>query len=56
MLTFQHDYDDRTGQNVVTCFLLPQQAYQPESMGKITTKMGYLRIKIYNCHDRLELR
>ena len=34
MLKFQTDFDENHGQKVVTCFLLPQQAYQPESMGK----------------------
>ena len=34
MLKFQTDFDENHGHKVVTCFLLPQQAYQPESMGK----------------------
>ena len=34
MLKFQTDFDERTGQKVLTCFLLPQQAFQTESMGK----------------------
>jgi len=33
MLKFQTDFDDATGQKVLTCFLLPQQAYHTESMG-----------------------
>ncbi|KAG1666736.1 Protein scribble [Nymphon striatum] len=32
MLKFQEDEDERTGQTVLTCFLLPQQAYHPESL------------------------
>ncbi|KAI0216998.1 Scribble [Lamellibrachia satsuma] len=32
MLKFQTDFDDATGQKVLTCFLLPQQAYHTESM------------------------
>ena len=35
MLKFQTDFDERTGQKVLTCFLLPQQAFHTESMGKI---------------------
>lgn len=34
MLKFQTDFDERTGQKVLTCFLLPQQAFHTESMGK----------------------
>ncbi|CAH1772527.1 unnamed protein product [Owenia fusiformis] len=32
MLKFQTDYDEKTNQKVLTCFLLPQQAYHTESM------------------------
>ncbi|XP_065942307.1 protein scribble homolog isoform X19 [Magallana gigas] len=32
MLKFQTDFDDRTGQHVLTCFLLPQQGFHTESM------------------------
>ncbi|XP_060556221.1 protein scribble homolog [Ruditapes philippinarum] len=32
MLKFQTDFDERTGQKVLTCFLLPQQAFHTESM------------------------
>ncbi|KAL5013626.1 hypothetical protein ScPMuIL_007896, partial [Solemya velum] len=32
MLKYQTDFDDRTGQKVLTCFLLPQQAFHTESM------------------------
>ena len=33
MLKFQEDVDEQTGRTVLTCFLLPQQAYHTESMG-----------------------
>ena len=39
MLKFQTDFDERTGQKVLTCFLLPQQAFHTESMGKICNSM-----------------
>ncbi|XP_064597136.1 LOW QUALITY PROTEIN: protein scribble homolog [Liolophura sinensis] len=32
MLKFQTDFDERTGQEVLTCFLLPQQGFHTESM------------------------
>ena len=28
MLNFQTDYDEATGEQVLTCFLLPQMEYQ----------------------------
>ena len=34
MLKYQTDIDEKTGQEVLTCFLLPQQAYHTESMGE----------------------
>lgn len=34
MLKFQTDFDERTGQRVLTCFLLPQQGFHTESMGE----------------------
>ena len=34
MLTFQPDVDENTGEKVLTCYLLPQQGYHTESMGK----------------------
>ena len=35
MLNFQTDYDEHTGEQVLTCFLLPQMEYQnEENMGK----------------------
>uniref|UniRef100_A0A0L8GZ85 ATP-dependent DNA helicase n=1 Tax=Octopus bimaculoides TaxID=37653 RepID=A0A0L8GZ85_OCTBM len=32
MVKFQTEFDERTGQKVLTCFLLPQQAFHTESM------------------------
>ena len=34
MLNFQTDYDEATGEQVLTCFLLPQMEFQQENMGK----------------------
>ena len=34
ILKFQTDFDENSGQQILTCFLLPQQAYHTESMGK----------------------
>ena len=36
MLNFQTDYDEATGEQVLTCFLLPQMEYQAEQMGKLS--------------------
>ena len=36
MLNFQTDYDEGTGEQVLTCFLLPQMEYQAENLGKTT--------------------
>ena len=36
MLNFQTDYDEATGEQVLTCFLLPQMEYQAEQMGKFS--------------------
>ncbi|XP_071746347.1 protein lap4 isoform X13 [Lepeophtheirus salmonis] len=33
MLNFQTDYDESTGEQVLTCFLLPQMEYQTENPG-----------------------
>jgi protein scribble len=33
MLNFQTDYDEATGEQVLTCFLLPQMEFQQENMG-----------------------
>lgn len=40
MVKFQTDFDERTGQKVLTCFLLPQQAFHTESMGKYGKQFG----------------
>lgn len=32
--TFQPDIDEETGQDVLTCYLLPQQEYRPKSPGE----------------------
>uniref|UniRef100_A0A0B7BIU5 PDZ domain-containing protein n=1 Tax=Arion vulgaris TaxID=1028688 RepID=A0A0B7BIU5_9EUPU len=37
MLKFQTDFDERTGQRVLTCFLLPQQGFHTESMENLIT-------------------
>jgi hypothetical protein len=34
MLNFQTDYDEGTGEQVLTCFLLPQMECLAENMGK----------------------
>lgn len=33
MLKFQREFDEKLNAEVLTCFLLPQQDYHPESMG-----------------------
>ena len=40
MLNFQTDYDEATGEQVLTCFLLPQMEYQAEQMGKLSKKIS----------------
>lgn len=45
LLKFQTDYDERTGQKVLTCFLLPQQGFHTESMGVWLVK------HLYDCHS-----
>ncbi len=34
MLNFQTDYDLNTGEQVLTCFLLPQVEFQTDKQGK----------------------
>ena len=41
MLNFQTDYDEATGEQVLTCFLLPQMEYQAEQMGKFFREIKY---------------
>ncbi|XP_050389394.1 protein scribble homolog isoform X6 [Patella vulgata] len=38
MLKYQTDFDERTGQKVLTCFLLPQQGFHTESMAGIISE------------------
>jgi len=38
LISFQQDVDEETGERVLTCFLLPQQAYT-ESMGNDAVMM-----------------
>lgn len=45
MLTFQTDIDEATGEQVLTCFLLPQLEYQNEQQGK---KIG----RFFFCFDQ----
>ncbi|XP_015903833.1 protein lap4 [Parasteatoda tepidariorum] len=40
MLKFQTDVNERTGTKVLTCFLLPQQEYHPESMENLLRDSG----------------
>jgi hypothetical protein len=42
LLKFQTDTDESTGLKVLTCFLLPQQAYQLECLG--TTRSNIIQI------------
>lgn len=35
MLKFQTDVDEATGEEVLTCFLLPQLEYQPDNTGTL---------------------
>ena len=38
MLTFQTDIDDKTGEQILTCFLLPQLEYPNEPQGTISVR------------------
>ncbi|XP_029045611.2 protein lap4 isoform X3 [Osmia bicornis bicornis] len=40
MLTFQTDIDDETGQEVLTCFLLPQLEIHPDDSGRLGMLVG----------------
>lgn len=42
LLTFQPDVDEQTGEQVLTCFLLPQQEYLPVSPGESNLSLIYL--------------
>ena len=48
MLNFQTDYDEATGEQVLTCFLLPQMEYQAEQMGKLSKKISV--VLFYQSH------
>ncbi|WAR16309.1 SCRIB-like protein [Mya arenaria] len=52
MLKFQTDFDERTGQKVLTCFLLPQQAFHTESMGGVCLQ----DISFVKKHEKLDAR
>lgn len=41
ILKFQTDTDEQTGEKVLTCFLLPQQACHAESLGKTAVLIGF---------------
>ncbi len=40
MLNFQTDYDEHTGEQVLTCFLLPQMEYQNAELGEINLSLS----------------
>ncbi|XP_014469520.1 PREDICTED: protein lap4 isoform X2 [Dinoponera quadriceps] len=40
MLTFQTDVDEETGQDVLTCFLLPQLEFHPDDSGRLAMLVG----------------
>ncbi|XP_032691481.1 protein lap4 isoform X3 [Odontomachus brunneus] len=40
MLTFQTDVDEETGQEVLTCFLLPQLEFHPDDSGRLGMLVG----------------
>ncbi|XP_019697619.1 protein lap4 isoform X3 [Harpegnathos saltator] len=40
MLTFQTDVDEETGQEVLTCFLLPQLEFHPDDSGRVGILTG----------------
>lgn len=47
MLTFQTDIDDKTGEQILTCFLLPQLEYPNEPQGTIPVKLGAKLLPFY---------
>jgi len=49
MLKFQEDVDEQTGRPVLTCFLLPQQAYHTESMGEEYTPCFIKKVLVLFC-------
>lgn len=54
MLQFQEDEDEETGAKVLTCFLLPQLAYQTESMENLlrdsTRNSGTTELENWDAH------
>ena len=51
MLNFQTDYDEATGEQVLTCFLLPQMEYQQiENAGKLYFFKGIFAFWYFDFH------
>ena len=50
MLNFQTDYDEATGEQVLTCFLLPQMEYQIENQGKQNVQFNVFDFWYYDFH------
>ncbi|XP_018050047.1 PREDICTED: protein lap4 isoform X5 [Atta colombica] len=45
MLTFQTDVDEETGQEVLTCFLLPQLEFHPDDSGRLGMLVGMRNVQ-----------
>ncbi|XP_072759333.1 protein lap4 isoform X3 [Anoplolepis gracilipes] len=45
MLTFQTDIDEETGQEVLTCFLLPQLEFHPDDSGRLGMLVGMRNVQ-----------
>ncbi|XP_018310620.1 protein lap4 isoform X5 [Mycetomoellerius zeteki] len=45
MLTFQTDVDEDTGQEVLTCFLLPQLEFHPDDSGRLGMLVGMRNVQ-----------
>ncbi|XP_039314899.1 protein lap4 isoform X3 [Solenopsis invicta] len=45
MLTFQTDVDEETGQEVLTCFLLPQLEFHPDDSGRLGILVGMRNVQ-----------
>ena len=58
MLNFQTDYDEATGEQVLTCFLLPQMDYQVEQ-GEYSDVFSIYRwffcIHYYDFHIKIQI-
>lgn len=52
LLTFQTDRDETTGENVLTCFLLPQLSYtqQPGTYGSYKKDKEYQKRFCFRCY------